>query len=221
MAGYDYHLTGGSAAIGAATNPGSSFDGYSLTPTQEYVYNSNTQTRSTATDDGALAATIGVIQDPGFEAGSALSPYWTAQGTADFINVDTTLANAHAGSNSGQIVDSDHTGNFVDIAQSVAVQANTNYTLTAWLNGSGMQQPLLGIMTSAGKIIADVGLNNSTSYQQYKIVFDSCSNTSISVFAGYTTPGSASSMHMDDFALTTGGTPPQLHAGKAARCHIR
>lgn len=51
---YDYHLGVGSPAIGAATAPGSSPEGYSLAPTIQYVYDHQYMPRLTTTDSGGL-----------------------------------------------------------------------------------------------------------------------------------------------------------------------
>jgi hypothetical protein len=64
QAGYDYHLTAGSPAIDAGTNPGSA-NGYSLTPVYEYVH--------PACGEGRI--TTGAAIDTGaYEYGGAGSP---------------------------------------------------------------------------------------------------------------------------------------------------
>jgi hypothetical protein len=53
--GFDYRLRPGSPAIGAATHPGSSPEGYSLVPADQYVQPACGETRQNAKDIGALA----------------------------------------------------------------------------------------------------------------------------------------------------------------------
>jgi hypothetical protein len=64
QANYDYHLTAGSPAIDAGTNPGSA-NGYSLTPVYEYVHPACGEGRMTA----GAAIDIG-----GYEYGGAGTP---------------------------------------------------------------------------------------------------------------------------------------------------
>jgi hypothetical protein len=55
VSGFDYRLRPGSPAIGAATHPGSSPEGYSLVPADQYVQPACGETRQNAKDIGALA----------------------------------------------------------------------------------------------------------------------------------------------------------------------
>jgi hypothetical protein len=224
-AGYDYHLTAGSAAIDAGQAPGTSFDGLALAPASEFVYELGTATRTTAgaaLDEGAFEYVPVAIQDPGFEAGSVLSPYWTAEGSPQTAQVDTAPADAHTGNNSGLLSDATHTGAFVDLAQTIPVEPDTSYTLTAWLKPVAALQPLLGVKTGAGKIIADAGAVDAAGYRQYAVTFDTCGNTALTVFAGYSTPGAASSLSMDDFTIgPAAGAPPTFRLAPGARTYCR
>jgi len=205
---------------GAASCTGTNFNTGNATSGSTSVSPTTTTTYSVNCSGATASATVVVqvaINDPGFEAANTLSPYWATSGIADSFSVDTTTANAHSGNNSGLISDSTHTGNFIDIEQAVGVVANTSYVLSAWLNASGTTEPLLGVKTSAGKIVADIGAVNGSGYQQYSVSFNSCSNTSLTVFAGYLTPGTASSMHMDDFSITS--DPPHSMRARRAAAH--
>jgi hypothetical protein len=61
-AGFDYHLTAGSAAIDAGTDPGSAY-GFSLTPTNQYVPVANTQPRPV----------VGALDIGAYEYGNAIT----------------------------------------------------------------------------------------------------------------------------------------------------
>jgi Glycosyl hydrolases family 39 len=166
-----------------------------------------------------------LIQDPGFEASSSLAPYWKVDGAPSASGVDTVAAHAHSGSHSGYIYDGSGTKKFVDLSQTVAVSANTSYTLTGWVDASDTTGGLFGVRTTGGSNIATSALSNtdpgpsthSADYQQYTVTFNSGGNTSVVVFAGYTTPGTASFINADDFSMVANeSTAPAAPTNLAA-----
>jgi hypothetical protein len=158
-----------------------------------------------------------LVQDPGFEASTSLSPYWTVNGSPASAGVDTAAADSHSGNHNGYIYDASGSQKFVDLSQTITVAANTTYTLSAWVDAYNITGGLLGARTTGGTTIASTSVGDSdpgpsthgTDYQQYTVTFNSGSNTSVVIFAGYTTPGSASFINADDFSLlATAGSPP-------------
>jgi hypothetical protein len=151
-----------------------------------------------------------LIKDNGFEASSSLAPYWNIGGGPTSVGVDTVKARAHSGNNSGYLYDDGGAGRFIDLTQTVTVAANTTYTLTGWVHAGNTTGGLFGVRTPSGANLRTVALVNtnpdpSTSvgadYLQYTVTFDSGIDTSVVIFAGYATPGSASFIELDDVSL--------------------
>jgi predicted RNase H-related nuclease YkuK (DUF458 family) len=166
-----------------------------------------------------------LIQDPGFEASSSLAPYWTVDGGPSGAGVDVTSADAHSGSHAGYIYDASGSKKFVDLSQTVTVTTNTSYTLSGWVDASDTTGGLFAVRTTGGTDIATTALTNtdpgpsthSADYQLYSVTFNSGSNTSVVVFAGYTTPGTGSFINLDDVSLVSAGsTAPQAPTNLAA-----
>jgi hypothetical protein len=53
------------------------------------------------------------------------------------------------------------------------------------------------------------------------VTFNSCGNTSMTVFGGYSTPDTTSALHMDDFSIAAAsGSPPSFaRAVRGCRPH--
>jgi IPT/TIG domain/Cep192 domain 4 len=168
------------------------------------------------TGTGVAPAPSELMQDPGFEqqtsqSGGPLVPPWVAQGPAT-VGLDASGV-AHSGAKDGYIY-SGTSSAWTAITQTVTsgVTANTNYTLTGWLqnsNTAGFAGGFFGVRTTGGTLIAQTAIPLTAPYIQLSVTFNSGSNTSLVVFAGYT-PGSASSswMHLDDVSLTLSSGPP-------------
>jgi hypothetical protein len=163
--------------------------------------------------------TSNLVQDPGFEASSSPAPHWIAEGNPTAFGVDTTAAHAHSGNNSAFMSDDYSSGTRVYMGQTVKVAADTSYTLTAFVDASNTTGGVLGVGTSGGTIIGTTAFVNTdpgpfthggSDYQPYTVKFNSGSNTSLVVFAGYTTPGGGSFINLDDVSLlsSSGSTPP-------------
>jgi hypothetical protein len=150
-----------------------------------------------------------LIQDPGFEFSSVLAPYWSVDGGPTASGVDVISAHAHSGSHAGYVYDGSGAQKFVDLSQSVTVMANTNYTLTGWIDARNTTGSAFGVRTTSGTNIAATAFTNTdpgpathrADYHQYTVTFNSGRNTSVVVFAGYMTPGSGSFINVDDVSL--------------------
>ncbi|MCY1079016.1 hypothetical protein [Archangium lansingense] len=150
----------------------------------------------------ANPVTSGLLQDPGFEnqTSNAVSYPWYVQGT-DAKGIDRGLGFSHSGANNGWIRTSSR--NWNALKQDVQVTPNTNYVLTAWIRSSAnVVGGYFGVCTVPGVIINELNYGYLPDYTAKTVTFNSGSNTSVSVFAGFWAPGSDSFIQVDDFSLT-------------------
>jgi len=143
-----------------------------------------------------------LVQDPSFEAqgSSTISSPWKGQGPGRQL-IDVGGGTAHTGANDGY-VSSSATG-FNAIIQIVAVKPNTSYTLTGWV-----QDNFAGSIGSFGVYGADgvtvVGQTNfgaESAYAPLTVTFNSGSDSTVTVFAGFAGQNTAVWMRVDDVAL--------------------
>jgi hypothetical protein len=156
-------------------------------------------------------AKTNLIQDPSFEnqpatgGGPLVSP-WKAEGPGT-IGLDGS--NGQNGSKCAYIYDGS-TLAWSAVTQTVAVQASTNYTLTAWIQTSNpFPGGLIGARTTGGTVIAQKSYPASAGYVQYTVTFNSGSNTTVVVFAGFSDASEPGAwIHLDDVSLVDppGGT---------------
>lgn len=142
----------------------------------------------------ALAADTNTIANPGFETGSLSS--WTCS------PVDSVVSSpVHSGSRAlaGAASASDN----AQCSQTVTVAANTNYTLSAYVNGAYV---FLGV--SGGVTASTWTPSTGGAYSQLSVSFNSGSATSITVYVhGWYGQGT---FYADDFVMNGpgGGTSP-------------
>ncbi|ATB32768.1 DUF4185 domain-containing protein [Melittangium boletus] len=156
------------------------------------------------TSIGELAVhyATGVLQDSGFEkqTGTAVSAPWYVQGP-DNKGIDRGLGLAHGGANNGWIHTASRDWNA--LKQDVQVTPNTNYVLTGWLRGSNnVVGGFFGVCTLPGVVISEVNYGSLPHYTLKSVAFNSGSNTTVSVYAGYWSPGADSFIQVDDLALS-------------------
>jgi hypothetical protein len=151
------------------------------------------------------------IQDPSYEgqtqaSGSPLIPPWSQEGPAT-IGVDPS--NGRNGTHCAYIYDGG-TGGWSDIIQTISVSANTNYTLSCFIQTDPTfpAQGSMGVRTTGGAVIAQTAYGQMTDYTQLTVTFNSGSNTSVVIFAGFTDTAAGAWIHVDDWSLATGSTPP-------------
>jgi hypothetical protein len=152
-----------------------------------------------------------LIQDPGFEASTSLAPYWNVDNGPGGAGVDNNWLHARSGNHAAYLSDQSGTQKFVDLSQTVAVTPNTNYTLTAWIDANNITAGLMGVRSTAGRDIdvrtiadGDPGpQTHRTDYRRYSVMFNSGSQNSVVIFAGYVTPGSPSFLNVDDMWLVS------------------
>jgi hypothetical protein len=143
-----------------------------------------------------------LLADPGFEfqTGSALSGAWTVEGPDDHtIEHDTGIS--HTGSGDARIGSSK--GNWNALTQTVQVRPNTNYSLSAWIwNNFKSDLGFFGVRKPDGvTVLKETALGPSPWYMQWAVTFNSGSNTSVQVFAGFRGQSSDQWLRMDDISL--------------------
>jgi hypothetical protein len=156
-----------------------------------------------------------IVINPGFELSGTIDLPWRTFGAATFL-VDTNPAESHTGNNSGQIfvASSPTPPAFVDLEQTVNVQANTDYTLSGWICSDATTQGIFGAQNMDGSFTCkqqgtgfdnrEIGANPPTPalYTQYKVFFNSGPNTQLIIFAAFVPPANvASSINLDDVRL--------------------
>jgi hypothetical protein len=154
------------------------------------------------------------LQNPGFESG-VLSP-WRFEGSGG-SGIDNTPSHAHSGTDNGYIFEPN---GFADLAQTVSVTPNTNYTFSAWVDAANTTAGKVAVKTTGGVDLASTALTNTDpgpqthagDYLQYSVPFNSGANSSIVVYAGYTGNGGVSFINVDDASLvqTTVVPPPVI-----------
>jgi hypothetical protein len=165
----------------------------------------------------ATAGGTAAIQDPGFEDSSSLAPAWTVEGNPAAAGIDTSPDHAHSGSNDGFIWDGYQNGAFVDLGQTIPVTPGTDYTLIGWVDANNTMGGFFGVRAGGGATIAAAPLSNTdpgpythaAGYRRYSVTFNSGSNSSVTIFIGYTTPGSPSFINVDDISIGSGAAPAE------------
>jgi hypothetical protein len=155
-----------------------------------------------------------LIEDPGFEfqntpnGGPPQPPWYGLEPGVDgpIVGVDESRSDCHSGQNCGYVESiSVHINTWSAIAQTVSVATNTNYVLTGWVSDSAngaFARGEFGVRTSGG-VIRQTTIQPKSSYTQLSVSFNSGSNTSIVVYAGFTPAGSGAWLRLDDVSLLT------------------
>ena len=170
-----------------------------------------------ATDESA--DTSNLVGDPGFESQTisrGLVAPWTTWVMGTAAEAGTDLAGySHSGSKSGFVYAAspkDHS--WTALAQTVKVQANTHYTLSAYVQSSAGTDGYFGARpTSTSNALNATAIGTLNGYTKLEADFDSGSNTTVEIFAGlWSTAGQSSWIRLDDVSLsagtTTSPTPP-------------
>jgi hypothetical protein len=163
-----------------------------------------------ARDIGAYeraAGTAGssLVSEGGFETqtaiGAATTP-WFSEGALSY-GVDVAAGKAHTGADNGWVASTTSTG-WGAIKQTLAVTPNTDYRMTAWIRNSGnIGSGYVGAKTTGGSVLGEVRFGKASSYTPYVINFNSGSNSTIVLHAGFWGPGSTAWAQIDDVTLTT------------------
>lgn len=157
------------------------------------------------TSIGQLAVYYGgrnLVANPGFEdqGGTSLISPWTAEGP-DTHTVEIGGGVAHTGQNDAFLQVSSTTWNA--IAQTITVTPNTSYVLTAWVqNNFGRNQGSFGVRASDNRtVLAQTSFGTAAAYTPVTVKFNSGSNSTISIFAGFTGQKKTMEMRLDDVSL--------------------
>lgn len=149
---------------------------------------------------GATVHPANLVKDPGFEqqTSGAVSSPWTVEGP-DGHGIDLNLGFSHSGNNNGWVRDS--TSNWNAITQTIAVTPNARYTLTGWVqNNFTTNVGYFGIRDAAGNVVAQTTFGAAPTYKQLTVPFNSGSNTTMTVFAGFWGQNTDYWIRLDDFS---------------------
>ena len=156
------------------------------------------------------ATSTNLVQDGGFEnqTTSTVSAPWSTVGPGS-EGIDLSKGFSHSGLNNAWLRNSNTSWNA--IVQVVPVQPNTNYTLTGWImNNFGQNVGYLGAYASNGSTILQQTSYDALPFYTNQIVdFNSGSNSTIEIFAGFTGQGSDYWMRLDDVSLAPSVFAPQ------------
>jgi hypothetical protein len=151
------------------------------------------------------AGSPAAIQDPSYEnqsqaAGSPLTAPWSGEGPAT-SGVDDT--NGRNGTHCGYIYDGG-TGGWSDIGQTISVIPNTNYQISCYIQTDSAfpAQGSVGVRTTGGTVIAQQGYGQMTNFTKLSVSFNSGSNSSVVIFAGFTDSGAGAWIHVDDWSIS-------------------
>ncbi|MFI7068088.1 hypothetical protein ACIBL3_44350 [Kribbella sp. NPDC050124] len=138
------------------------------------------------------------VTDPGFEATNAVSAPWETEGPGP-KGVDHDRGWAQQGRNNAWINASDASWN--TFKQTLPVKPGTNYRLTGWVEGSGnFTEGYFGVR-SGGTPYAETRYSAAPGYKQLTVDFNSGSNTTMTVFAGYWGVNAATWLRLDNISL--------------------
>ena len=113
----------------------------------------------------------------GFEA-SSLAP-WACSGQC---GQDRGAGIARTGANNGWVR---NTSGWNDVHQTIAVQQNKTYRITAWLRTSANNKDgYFGMRTSGGQVIGEQKFGSFPGYTQITVTVNSGANTSLVAYAG-------------------------------------
>lgn len=116
------------------------------------------------------------VANAGFESG--LSP-WACSGNC---GVDTGTGLARTGTGNGWVRNS---SGWNDLHQTLSVQANRTYKVTAWIRtSSNNSNGYFGLRTASGQVVGEQRFYNLSGYTQVTVNVSSGSNTSLVVYAG-------------------------------------
>ncbi|RPF43717.1 peptidase A4-like protein [Streptomyces sp. Ag109_G2-6] len=152
----------------------------------------------------ASALPIGTVGDAGFEEQNSrvISAPWSGEGP-DYKGIDIDLGYQKTGRKNAFIRTSSRNWNAV--TQRVSVKPQTVYYLEGWVRTSGNYTTgYFGARGTNGRTIVQKNYGKVISngaYQFLRMAFNSGTNTSVTLYAGYNAPGTDSWVQIDDISL--------------------
>jgi hypothetical protein len=138
-----------------------------------------------------------LVADPGFErqpSSTASSP-WSCLGNC---GVDSQIW-GFSGDRNGFVR---YNSGWHDIHQSVAVQPNTNYVLTAWLRtSSNNDNGFVGVRVPGGSPIAEANFKAVSAWTRITVPFNSGARSAVELFTGIWTNNGDMWVQVDDYAI--------------------
>lgn len=145
-------------------------------------------------------ASINLLASSGFESqpNGAVNFPWQTEGPS-LHGVDVGLGNARSGLNNGFIWDSSSHWNSID--QVISVTPNTEYVFSGYLRSSLVAN--IGYFSVLGGqgIVNESAFGNLPSYTKLVVRFNSGSNTTMTVRAGFWGANTVQWLQMDDFSV--------------------
>ena len=142
------------------------------------------------------------LTDPSFEGQptSTVGAPWEGEGPGD-KGIDRGRGFAQQGANNAWINTAGTAWNA--LKQTVPVKPNTNYRLTGWVQNSGnFPDGFFGIRAGTSSTqYAETHYGAAPGYTQLTVDFNSGTNTTMTVFAGYWAPNAASWLRVDNLTL--------------------
>ncbi|ADO69827.1 DUF4185 domain-containing protein [Stigmatella aurantiaca] len=153
-------------------------------------------------DDVSLTRGANLVAQGGFEQqpGSAATSPWYVEGNG---GVDRGLGFARSGANNGYVRNNVKSWNA--LKQEVAVTPNTNYVLSAWVRTSNtFNEGYFGArVLRGGPILNELKLTQPVAgYTQVTAQFNSGTQHSVEIFAGFWANAGDTWLQADDFVLT-------------------
>jgi len=146
-----------------------------------------------------------LVEDGGFEKQTSrtfISSPWLTEGPATNKGIDIGLGFSHSGKSNAFI-----RNNAVDtwnaFKQTIVVKPNTNYRLTGWIQNSNNidYRGYFGVRNSDGSVNSEYNFGGLPNYTQLTVDFNSGSNTSMTIFAGFWSNGNDVWMRFDDISV--------------------
>ena len=146
-----------------------------------------------------------LVTDGNFElqtSRTSLAAPWFFEGTATDRGVDLNLGFGFTGNNNAFIRTSTN-NSWNAIVQPITVTANTYYRLTGYIQNSNNLSNVayFGVRNSNSTVNSEVNFGGLPGYTQITVDFNSGSNTTMYVFAGWWSNGSDVWMRFDDFTV--------------------
>ncbi len=146
-----------------------------------------------------------LVEDSSFEkqtSRTSLSMPWSTEGTATDKGVDINLGFSHSGKSNAYIRTS-AIDTWNSIKQTIVVRPNTNYRLTGWVQNSNNidNRGYFGIRNANGSVNSEYNFAGLPNYTQLTVDFNSGSNTSMTIFAGFWSNGNDVWMRFDDISV--------------------
>jgi len=151
----------------------------------------------------SVKARSNLLTNGSFDSASTIAAPWGTEGPdAKGIDVKLPDRSRTGGGNNAWIRAGSWSWNA--LTQTIPVQPNTAYALTAWVRGTtNIYHGYLGVRNAANQAVhLETQFQGTGQYQLLTVKFNSGANTSLTAFAGYWAQGQDSWIQLDDVNLS-------------------